>query len=478
MPYVRTHGKQITIVQGDRDKTTGKVQQRPLFTLYSKIEATAAIGDANKEDAACFEQLLTEAYPKLKFKWPELREEIRQRIDVLPDIYPLRKVRSEDTFEKAMDEFVRQLVVTSPTTSHAGRETLKKYSANLSTLQSIINIQLKHAEDYPSRPDGSFDLVDKFCWRYALQGSAVPDDLEEYAADIFASGDLETAKQIFLLLVRCFPAYAEGYNYLGLIALQERAPKEAVEFFKSAVKYGRDLFPLKIADDDYWSDLNTRPFIRGLRNLALALNQAQQYREALAVCGQLEKESGFVGVDTAAAQRAAAHLNLHEWDASLSNATFMDEVHPYLGFVAAFANYELGDIKEAAKYFIYASLNNPHSAHLLVDKKMVKPATAEEVEDHNNGLNLIYSLPRFWQLQSAKSKKFFRKLIDREDIQKCIAESLHCGRIFYSQRVSDEEFERWHHLRSIEFAEEFVAKSESQIEESSTKKSSKKEKSI
>jgi len=36
MAYVRKRGNQVVIVQGKRDKSTGKVEQRILFTLYSK----------------------------------------------------------------------------------------------------------------------------------------------------------------------------------------------------------------------------------------------------------------------------------------------------------------------------------------------------------------------------------------------------------------------------------------------------------
>ena len=46
MPYVRKHGSQIAIVHGERDPETSQVQQRVLFTLYSRPEADAALGAA------------------------------------------------------------------------------------------------------------------------------------------------------------------------------------------------------------------------------------------------------------------------------------------------------------------------------------------------------------------------------------------------------------------------------------------------
>ena len=44
MAYVRRRGNQLAIVQGERDPQTRKVQQRILFTLYSKPEALEALG--------------------------------------------------------------------------------------------------------------------------------------------------------------------------------------------------------------------------------------------------------------------------------------------------------------------------------------------------------------------------------------------------------------------------------------------------
>ena len=42
MAYVRRRGNQLAIVQGEREPGTGKVQQRILFTLYSKAEVLEA----------------------------------------------------------------------------------------------------------------------------------------------------------------------------------------------------------------------------------------------------------------------------------------------------------------------------------------------------------------------------------------------------------------------------------------------------
>src|SRR5262249_53341880 len=135
-------------------------------------------------------------------------------------------------------------------------------------------------------------LDDSSCWRFQVQSHTMPLDLEDFAADLYRNGNYDEARALFSLLTRVFPEYAEGYNYLGLLALKEGEPKKAVDYFRNTVKFGRNLFPRRVARSDYWSDISTRPYIRGLMNLALALNMARQFNDCLAVCDQLDKECG------------------------------------------------------------------------------------------------------------------------------------------------------------------------------------------
>ena len=60
MAYVRQRGSQLAIVHVERDKETGKVQQRILFTIYSKAEALKIIGRKDKVSARYFQDLLTD----------------------------------------------------------------------------------------------------------------------------------------------------------------------------------------------------------------------------------------------------------------------------------------------------------------------------------------------------------------------------------------------------------------------------------
>ena len=115
---------------------------------------------------------------------------------------------------------------------------------------------------------------------------------------------------MFRLLVDCFDGYAEVFNYLGLIALAQRKLDEAIEHFRKIIELGRKRFPPRIGKNRYWSDHATRPYMRGLQNLTLTLNEAGRFPEAPAICDRLADECG----DEVAAtwHRAAIYLNTRQ----------------------------------------------------------------------------------------------------------------------------------------------------------------------
>jgi len=454
MPYVRTHGNQIAIVHGEREKESGNVQQRSLFTLYSKKEAAAAVGDGDPRDSTYFQRLVEEANPQLRFNWKQLNKEIRLRINILPDIYPLREAHGERSFDASLCEFVRQLVISDPLNSKVGRETLKQHQAELSTLQKIISLLQEEMNLCVERDPSPFDLDDAFSWRYELQSHQMPIGMEEFAEGLYREGNYVEAKSLFSLLTRCFPQYAEGYNYLGLIALNENEPKEAVAYFRDTIKFGRNLFARKVAKSDYWSDLKTRPYMRGLMNLALALNASGQFKETLRVCDQLIDECGRSHEDSGWAHKAAAYLNLEDWENAIEKALKLAKVAPDEGFILGYALFEIGRYQDCLGWFLHASLNSPHSAHLLTDKSKARPKTTLEVEDHNGGIMMLRSLPRFFQLQSKASRKFFRKFIENEQVQELLSEVVACNQTHFERKADTDRkyFDRWHELQDLAFA--------------------------
>jgi hypothetical protein len=83
--------------------------------------------------------------------------------------------------------------------------------------------------------------------------------------------------------------------------------EHAASFYERTIELGRKPFPARISKKRYWSDLSRRPYMRGLRNLALALNESERFAEALAICDRLEDECG--DGPAAASHRAVIFLN-------------------------------------------------------------------------------------------------------------------------------------------------------------------------
>ena len=83
MAYVRQRGNQIAIVHGERDPEAGKVQQRILFTIYSKAEALKITGRKDKASARYFQDLLAHEYPGIRFDWNKINKTIDRQLSFL-----------------------------------------------------------------------------------------------------------------------------------------------------------------------------------------------------------------------------------------------------------------------------------------------------------------------------------------------------------------------------------------------------------
>ncbi|MEN6437591.1 MAG: hypothetical protein ABFD97_03310 [Syntrophobacter sp.] len=103
MAYVRKRGKQLLIVQGIRDSQTKKVEQRILFTIYSKAEALNILGQDNGGKASQFRWLLERQYPDIKLDWGKILEGIKNDIHVLPELYEYRETRLRAGFREDLN---------------------------------------------------------------------------------------------------------------------------------------------------------------------------------------------------------------------------------------------------------------------------------------------------------------------------------------------------------------------------------------
>jgi tetratricopeptide (TPR) repeat protein len=449
MAYVRRRGNQLAIVHGEREPGTGKVQQRILFTIYSKAEAREILGRGERRGRWSFEGLFRRQFPEVKVNWAEIRRGLEDNLGSLPDLHEYRSGRLRERFRESLCTFTKQLLLADPQDLMSSAHLIQEHRHELEYLADRIAWRLKLRDQEQSE----WNEDNPFYWRFALQGRMVPPDTEEHAAGFYERGEYEEAEAVFRLLVDCFDGYAEGYNYLGLIAYQQGKLEAAIGHFERTIELGRKLFPARISKKRYWSDHATRPYMRGLQNLALALNETARYDEALAVCDRLEGECG--DDLSATSHRAAISLNTRQWEQSADLAKRSGgDLDPSAGFVEAFALFELGRYEEALPAFLRAAIHFPRAARMLAGERTAAPRSYQEAKDHNTGVACRRSLHAYLAHQPPAARKFFRALVRDPRVAKLIDESIAVVRRWQEEHHQGDRsaFDRMTLMRSRPFA--------------------------
>ncbi len=448
MAYVRTHGNQLAIVHGERDPESRKVQQRVLFSLYSKSEALAALGQGDGQRWN-LQHMLEDEYPGIRFDWDKIEVGITERMDALPETYPYRAGQVLGRFREDMVTFVRQLELADPQTMYSAARLLSEQRVELEYIRELIYWRLQLCEQDESDWNGD----NEFFWRHRLRGRDIPPEAMERIGAAWDQRQFERVEALAHLYIDCFEAYADGHHYLGLIALEREDLETAIDHFERAVTVGRRLFPKRLAKKHYWLDINTRPYMRALRSLTIALNRAGAYEEALARCNCLEKECG--DLDAATTFRATIFLNMGRWkearDAALSNR----EIWPTHSMIAAFAYRELNETHEALACFLHGILNRPRTVRMLLGVRTNRPKAYEEIKDHNEGIEERFDLQAYLGRPSRTGRQYFRGLVkaphvvalleEVEDVRQRLREA-------EEKQERHEAFTKMNEMQSIAFA--------------------------
>jgi tetratricopeptide (TPR) repeat protein len=448
MAYVRVRGNQLAIVHGVREPGTGKVQQQILFTIYSKPEALAIADSGVSGPGYRFRAFWKQKYPDIKLDWKTVGRAIAEHASVLPDHYGYGPERLRGQFREDLCRFARQLMLTDPQDLSTSAQVIQEHRFELEYIANLITWRVKLRD----REQSKWTTDDEFCWRYALRGWGhdVPPEIEEEAVGFYDRGDHERAAPIFQLLVDCFDRYADGHNYLGLIALARSDFSTAISRFEKTVELGRKLFPARIGKKRYWADHDTRPYMRGLRNLTLALVEAGRFDEALRICDRLEHECG--DIESASWHRATIGLNTRDWKPASEGEAFM-ELDAARGFLIAFAEYERGRIDRVVPAFVHAALQFPRAARMLADKTMAmcEPRSYDDSQDHNTGVSLWRAIHAYRRKQSRRAKQFFRTLARDPQLTRVLDEVIEL-RLARSNERGREAFDKLRHIQSSELA--------------------------
>ena len=441
MPFIRPHGQQLALVHGSRRE--GKVVQEVLFTLYSKAEAMGAIGP----DAWHFEQMVKGLHPAQQFNWPHIREQISAQLGTLPDTYDHVDARLRKDFRSALVGFARQLLLADPEWLDVAGEVIAEHEPEFDYLTRWMAWRLQTAK---ARRDSQFTHDNAFLWRYTSRSSEVPVGAEEEIDGLYERREFDALVPRAKLLVEAFPNYADGFNVLGLVALDQDRLEDAIRYFEQTAEVGRAALPKRVRKDAWWTDHDTRPHMRGLANLARALNRASKFDESLAVSDRLAECGRHDVLDDA---RPAALLNM----ARYADAEVLTRVHPGIadGYQLAFALLVQHLGSEAWPVLVRAVLYTPRIGQHLLGARVGPPSSRTEWQADVTAGHLRKDLHVFLPRHRRSINEALKAAVKHPKMAPVIAE-LHAleGR----SRVGDDRsaFERLMELRSPEFAARFV----------------------
>ncbi len=201
-------------------------------------------------------------------------------------------------------------------------------------------------------------------------------------------------------------------------------------------------------------DLDTRPYMRGLRNLAVATMRLTRYDEALAVCERLERECGDAAV--AASFRSHIYLNMGRWADALEAAKAVVQIWPQHAYIAAFASWGMGEQREATRWFVHGALTRPRTGRMLLDLGDSEPSGFEGIEDHNTGVDMANNLVAYLERPSRNARRFFRRVLSAPTTSALLAEREEVTARRAEERATGnrEAFDRMVEMGEIPFARE------------------------
>ncbi len=452
MAYVRNHGNQLAIVQGERDPETGKVQQHVLFSICSKPEAMAVLDPS--ESGWRLDHMLEQRYSQIRFDWGKIRRGIEERVESLPDSYPYKAGEVLGRFRDDLCAFTRQLGMADPQSAYSAAELVSSQRLELEYVRDLITWRLEVCEQEPGEWNGD----NEFFWRHRVLSSDYPPEIIELMAETYAKRDLDRLEVFARFFVDCYEDYAEGYNYLGLAAQERGELEQAIECFQQALTEGRKLFRKRMPKKRYWVDHDTRPYMRGLRNLAVAKMLLTRYDDALAVCERMERECG--DNEAAVSFRAHIYLNMGRWSDAREMANSVVRIWPEHAYVAAFASLELGERREALCLFLHGALTRPRTGRVLLGLRSSRAEGYMQISDHNTGVDETEYLESYLAKLSRSSRSLLKRILSAPTTKALLAEYEEVAMRRGEERTAgrSEAFDRMVRMQSIEFAREAAEK--------------------
>ncbi len=447
MAYVRTKGKQVLLVHGARVPETGAVEQRTLFTFYTKAEIEAALG----EHRDLFRHLVEHSRPALRLDWGAIDNGLRDHLPHVTDSSPSGQNAAAVELRGALVELTRVVWELEPQDLQSAKQLVDDNRGGIALLAERLQWLLQATA--PSSSEFTRDTPS--LWRQAAKARTVPLHGWEQLDDLWNQCEYTEVEALAGLLSEAFPMFADGRNYLGLATMERGDLVAALARFQEAEVVGRKQFSRRIAKSRYWSDHDTRPFLRAIMHQVAVHNRMGAYENALGLCDRLERD---YGQDiTAEALRVPVMLNDRQWQEALRMAERLVGIYPENHFLVAFAAMELRDRTKTLEHFIRGALELPATAALLLGVPLPK-GMVEDARDHNHGVALLRET-KAYRASSGKSLQFFRDLWSQPVVRAAVQETDEVRQKWRSDRSGDRTwFDEMHRLQTIEHAREVAAK--------------------
>ena len=108
------------------------------------------------------------------------------------------------------------------------------------------------------------------------------EDALDQGIDLLEQGNEEEAGRYFFQSIEIDPSYADGYTHLGNIAWRKGDWKQAESLYHRAVEEAEPEVK-DITKGSFWSNLETRPYMRGMHGLGLTAWKQNSFEDAIEI---------------------------------------------------------------------------------------------------------------------------------------------------------------------------------------------------
>ncbi len=108
-----------------------------------------------------FRQFLEDEFPAIRFDWKKLDAAIKNNMGILPDLYPYKQSRVDNSFRNAMVAFTKELLIADPQVLISSARLLRDQQHELIYLRDLINWRLNIAD----QEENEWNQDNPFFWR-------------------------------------------------------------------------------------------------------------------------------------------------------------------------------------------------------------------------------------------------------------------------------------------------------------------------